>query len=144
MDVFPGRVRAKLLERVRDLLPGGDEWGKGPAGLPDPEPDAEPDPGARLRARPRGLTQGPDSGYELAMLRFREEHLLAGAGPPAQARRGPGTEARRCVLRGRCLGCPGGDVAVAGTAVGFTGAPVIPALLRRCFAREVTASPVHR
>lgn len=42
----------KLLERVRDLLPGGDEW------------DQE-----------AGLL---DSDYHLAMLRFREEHMLAG------------------------------------------------------------------
>jgi acyl-CoA oxidase len=42
----------KLLERVRDLLPGGDEW------------DQE-----------AGLL---DSDYQLAMLRFREEHMLAG------------------------------------------------------------------
>ncbi|MFI5804826.1 acyl-CoA dehydrogenase [Streptomyces sp. NPDC051561] len=42
----------KLLERVRDLLPGGDEWDR-EAGLLDPE-------------------------YQLAMFRFREEHMLAG------------------------------------------------------------------
>ncbi|MDH6543812.1 acyl-CoA dehydrogenase [Streptomyces sp. SPB4] len=42
----------KLLERVRDLLPGGDDWDR-EAGLLDPE-------------------------YQLAMFRFREEHLLAG------------------------------------------------------------------
>ncbi|WP_448321659.1 acyl-CoA dehydrogenase family protein [Streptomyces sp. CO7] len=42
----------KLLERVRDLLPGGDDWDR-EAGLLDPE-------------------------YQLAMLRFREEHMLAG------------------------------------------------------------------
>jgi acyl-CoA oxidase len=42
----------KLLERVKDLLPGGDEW------------DQE-----------AGLL---DSDYQLAMLRFREEHMLAG------------------------------------------------------------------
>ncbi|MEV5607520.1 acyl-CoA dehydrogenase [Streptomyces sp. NPDC052225] len=42
----------KLLERVRDLLPGGDEWDR-EAGLLDSE-------------------------YHLAMLRFREEHLVAG------------------------------------------------------------------
>ncbi|MEV5605006.1 acyl-CoA dehydrogenase [Streptomyces sp. NPDC052299] len=42
----------KLLERVRDLLPGGDEWDR-EAGLLDPE-------------------------YQLAMVRFREEHILAG------------------------------------------------------------------
>jgi acyl-CoA oxidase len=42
----------KLLERVRDLLPGGDDWDS-EAGLLDPD-------------------------YHLAMLRFREEHLLAG------------------------------------------------------------------
>ncbi|MFD3533689.1 acyl-CoA dehydrogenase [Streptomyces sp. NPDC058664] len=42
----------KLLERVRDLLPGGDEWDR-EAGLLDPE-------------------------YQLAMVRFREEHMLAG------------------------------------------------------------------
>lgn len=41
----------KLLERVRDLLPGGDEW----------------DQEAGLR----------DSEYQLAMLRYREEHMLA-------------------------------------------------------------------
>ncbi|MDX6371504.1 MAG: acyl-CoA oxidase [Nocardioidaceae bacterium] len=42
----------KLIERVRDLLPGGDEWDQ-EAGLLDPA-------------------------YQLAMLRFREEHMLAG------------------------------------------------------------------
>ena len=42
----------KLLERIRDLLPGGDEWDQ-EAGLLDPN-------------------------YQLAMLRFREEHMLAG------------------------------------------------------------------
>ncbi|MGW4727468.1 acyl-CoA dehydrogenase family protein [Streptomyces sp. NPDC004291] len=42
----------KLLERVRDLLPGGDEWDR-EAGLLDPE-------------------------YQLAMVRYREEHMLAG------------------------------------------------------------------
>ncbi|MDT0429902.1 acyl-CoA dehydrogenase family protein [Streptomyces salyersiae] len=42
----------KLLERVRDLLPGGDEWDQ-EAGLLDSE-------------------------YQLAMLRHREEHMLAG------------------------------------------------------------------
>jgi acyl-CoA oxidase len=42
----------KLLERVKDLLPGGDQW------------DQE-----------AGLL---DSDYQLAMLRFREEHMLAG------------------------------------------------------------------
>ena len=42
----------KLLERVRDLLPGGDEWDQ-EAGLLDPN-------------------------YQLAMLRFREEHILGG------------------------------------------------------------------
>ena len=42
----------KLLERVRDVLPGGDQWDQ-EAGLLDPD-------------------------YQLAMLRFREEHMLAG------------------------------------------------------------------
>ncbi|MFJ2026644.1 acyl-CoA dehydrogenase [Streptomyces sp. NPDC087897] len=42
----------KLLERVRDLLPGGDEWDQ-EAGLLDAE-------------------------YQLAMVRHREEHMLAG------------------------------------------------------------------
>ena len=42
----------QLLERVRDLLPGGDEWDQ-EAGLLDPE-------------------------YQLAMLRFREEHMISG------------------------------------------------------------------
>jgi acyl-CoA oxidase len=42
----------KLVERVRDLLPGGDEWDQ-EAGLLDPA-------------------------YQLAMLRFREEHMLGG------------------------------------------------------------------
>ena len=42
----------KLFERVRDLLPGGDQW------------DQE-----------AGIL---DSDYQLAMLRFREEHMLAG------------------------------------------------------------------
>jgi acyl-CoA oxidase len=42
----------KLVERVRDLLPGGDEWDQ-EAGLLDPA-------------------------YQLAMLRFREEHMLSG------------------------------------------------------------------
>nr|WP_211222194.1 acyl-CoA dehydrogenase [Nocardioides halotolerans] len=41
-----------LVERVRDLLPGGDQWDQ-EAGLLDPA-------------------------YQLAMLRFREEHMLAG------------------------------------------------------------------
>ncbi|GCD89753.1 acyl-CoA dehydrogenase [Nocardioides sp. LS1] len=42
----------KLLERVKDLLPGGDDWDQ-EAGLMDPD-------------------------YQLQMLRFREEHMLAG------------------------------------------------------------------
>ncbi|WP_205472026.1 acyl-CoA dehydrogenase [Nocardioides sp. SYSU D00038] len=42
----------KLLERVRDLMPGGDDWDQ-EAGLLDPA-------------------------YQLAMLRYREEHMLAG------------------------------------------------------------------
>ncbi|WP_166026258.1 acyl-CoA dehydrogenase family protein [Streptomyces chilikensis] len=42
----------KMLERVRDLLPGGDDWDQ-EAGLLDSE-------------------------YQLAMLRYREEHMLAG------------------------------------------------------------------
>ncbi len=42
----------KLIERVRDALPGGDEWDQ-EAGLLDPD-------------------------YQRMMLRFREEHLLAG------------------------------------------------------------------
>jgi acyl-CoA oxidase len=42
----------KLLERVRDLLPGGDQWDQ-EAGLLDSE-------------------------YQLAMVRYREEHMLAG------------------------------------------------------------------
>ncbi|MEV4940595.1 acyl-CoA dehydrogenase family protein [Streptomyces zaomyceticus] len=42
----------KVLERVRDLLPGGDDWDR-EAGLLDSE-------------------------YQLAMVRFREEHMLAG------------------------------------------------------------------
>jgi acyl-CoA oxidase len=42
----------KMLERVKDLLPGGDEWDR-EAGLLDSE-------------------------YQLAMLRFREEHMLSG------------------------------------------------------------------
>src|SRR4051794_31837616 len=42
----------KLLDRVRDLLPGGDQWDQ-QAGLLDPA-------------------------YQLAMLRFREEHILGG------------------------------------------------------------------
>jgi len=42
----------KLLERIRDVLPGGDEWDQ-EAGLLDPD-------------------------YQLTMLRFREEHMLAG------------------------------------------------------------------
>ncbi len=42
----------KLLERVRDLLPGGDDWDQ-EAGLLDPD-------------------------YQLTMLRFREEHMIAG------------------------------------------------------------------
>lgn len=41
-----------LLERVRDLLPGGDEWDQ-EAGLLDPD-------------------------YQLAMYRFREEHMVSG------------------------------------------------------------------
>src|SRR4051812_18517386 len=42
----------KLFERVRDLLPGGDQWDQEAGVL--------------------------DSDYQLAMLRFREEHILAG------------------------------------------------------------------
>ena len=42
----------KLLTRLKDVLPGGDEWDQ-EAGLLDPN-------------------------YQLAMLRFREEHMLAG------------------------------------------------------------------
>jgi acyl-CoA oxidase len=42
----------KLLERIRDVLPGGDKWDQ-EAGVLDPE-------------------------YQLAMLRWREEHMLAG------------------------------------------------------------------
>ncbi|QIG45519.1 acyl-CoA oxidase [Nocardioides anomalus] len=42
----------KLFERVRDLLPGGDRWDQEAGVL--------------------------DSDYQLAMLRFREEHMLAG------------------------------------------------------------------
>jgi len=42
----------KLLERIKDVLPGGDEWDQ-EAGLLDPE-------------------------YQLAMLEFREEHILGG------------------------------------------------------------------
>ncbi|NYD43566.1 acyl-CoA dehydrogenase family protein [Nocardioides panaciterrulae] len=42
----------KLLERLKDVLPGGDQWDQ-EAGLLDPD-------------------------YQLAMLRFREEHMLAG------------------------------------------------------------------
>ncbi|MFJ5136053.1 acyl-CoA dehydrogenase [Streptomyces sp. NPDC088707] len=58
----------KLLERVRDLLPGGDEWDR-EAGLLDSE-------------------------YQLAMLRYREEHMLAGLARRLKAgvdrRRDPG------------------------------------------------------
>ena len=43
----------KLLERIKDVLPGGDDGWDQEAGLLDPE-------------------------YQLAMLRFREEHMLAG------------------------------------------------------------------
>lgn len=42
----------KLFERIKDVLPGGDDWDQ-EAGLLDPN-------------------------YQLAMLRFREEHMLAG------------------------------------------------------------------
>lgn len=42
----------KLLERIRDVLPGGEEWDQ-EAGLLDPD-------------------------YQLAMLRFREEHVVSG------------------------------------------------------------------
>jgi acyl-CoA oxidase len=42
----------KLLERIKDVLPGGDEWDQ-EAGLLDPN-------------------------YQVAMLRFREEHMLGG------------------------------------------------------------------
>ncbi|WP_346386208.1 acyl-CoA dehydrogenase [Nocardioides sp.] len=42
----------KLLERIKDVLPGGDNWDQ-EAGLLDPD-------------------------YQLAMLRFREEHILSG------------------------------------------------------------------
>ncbi|MFF1380927.1 acyl-CoA dehydrogenase family protein [Streptomyces sp. NPDC058308] len=54
----------KLLERVRDLLPGGDEWDQD-AGLLDSE-------------------------YQLAMVRFREEHMLAGVA--RRLKRGMGQE----------------------------------------------------
>ena len=64
--------RAQALERIRDLLPGGDEWDQ-EAGLLDPD-------------------------YQLAMLRFREEHMLGGVGPPAQARHRRGDEPRRGLL----------------------------------------------
>ena len=60
----------QLLERVRDLLPGGDEWDQ-EAGLLDPD-------------------------YQLAMLRFREEHMISGA-------------ARR-LKRGVDQGMPAGEV----------------------------------
>ncbi|WP_435742706.1 acyl-CoA dehydrogenase family protein [Nocardioides sp. SYSU DS0663] len=43
----------KLVERIRDALPGGDEWDQ-EAGLLDPD-------------------------YQIAMLRFREEHTVSGA-----------------------------------------------------------------
>ena len=43
----------KLLERIKDVLPGGDDGWDQEAGLLDPD-------------------------YQLAMLRFREEHMLAG------------------------------------------------------------------
>ncbi|MEV7565422.1 acyl-CoA dehydrogenase family protein [Streptomyces tanashiensis] len=59
----------KLLERVRDLLPGGDAWDR-EAGLLDSE-------------------------YHLAMLRYREEHMLAGLARRLKhgvdRRRDPGT-----------------------------------------------------
>ena len=42
----------KLIERIRDVLPGGDEWDQ-EAGLLDPN-------------------------YQLMMMRFREEHMLGG------------------------------------------------------------------
>ena len=65
----------KLLERVRDLLPGGDEWDQ-EAGLLDSE-------------------------YQLAMLRYREEHMLAGVA--RRLKRGvrpegaiPASSSRRC------------------------------------------------
>ena len=64
----------KLLERVRDLLPGGDQW------------DQE-----------AGLL---DSDYQLAMLRFREEHMLGRRRPPAQARHRREDEPGRGVLPG--------------------------------------------
>ncbi len=100
----------KLLERIKDVLPGGDEWDQ-EAGLLDPD-------------------------YQLAMLRFREEHMLAGVA--RRLKRGidqkmnPGvvfsrvqdhviaaaTRARRAagargVRRRRRARCPTGDLKVA-------------------------------
>jgi acyl-CoA oxidase len=53
VDTVIERTNAhKLLERLKDVLPGGDEWDQ-EAGLLDPD-------------------------YQLAMLRFREEHVIGG------------------------------------------------------------------
>ena len=64
----------KLLERVRDLLPGGDEWDQ-EAGLLDPT-------------------------YQLAMLRFREEHILGGVARRLKRGIDAGDEPRRGLLPG--------------------------------------------
>ena len=64
----------KLLERIRDVLPGGDRW------------DDE-----------AGIL---DSNYHLAMLRFREEHELGGRRAPPQARHRRRDEPRARVLAG--------------------------------------------
>ena len=64
----------KLLQSIRDLLPGGDEWDQ-EAGLLDPN-------------------------YQLTMLRFREEHMLAGVARRLKrgmdAKMNPGEVFSRC------------------------------------------------
>ena len=69
-----GPACTSSLERVRDLLPGGDEWDQ-EAGLLDPQ-------------------------YQLAMLRFREEHMLAGVARRLKRGIDDGHEPGRGVLPG--------------------------------------------
>ena len=67
------RARTSCSSGSSDVLPGGDDGWDQEAGLLDPD-------------------------YQLAMLRFREEHMLAGRRAPAQARHRRRAEPRRGVL----------------------------------------------